>query len=289
MIWLFLFLIGFWFQVCPASALTTIPKKPFGWDEWTFDEKVAWRGKHLDPRIPYASYVDKVGVKQIVGNDILTAKTLHVTDNLKQIFAWQPPQKYLMKANNASGRGLLVVDEMILARMKRDRNFVPVPATQALLFSYAKQWLSTPYQSNAELQYGLIHPRILFEEYLEHITMDIELFCFNGEVELIEVLFIDSYKNDPVISFYDRNWNLLETTHPTHTVRKTPINRPHWLDKLFVFVKHYTQNIDQVRVDFYLNGEYIYFGEFTFTTGAGVVPSFFQRRLGQCWKYPEVN
>jgi hypothetical protein len=119
--------------------------------------------------------------------------------------------------------------------------------------------------------------------------MDIELFCFNGEVELIEVLFIDAYKNNPVISFYDRNWNLLETDHPIHKVKNTPIDRLFCLNELFDFVKQYTYDIDQVRVDFYLNGKDIYFGEFTFTTGAGVVPSTFQKKLGDCWKYPDVT
>jgi hypothetical protein len=54
---------------------------------------------------------------------------------------------------------------MILARMKRDINFVPVPATNAILRAYAKNWLSEPYQPNTERQYGLIKPMILFEEY----------------------------------------------------------------------------------------------------------------------------
>jgi hypothetical protein len=171
--------------------------------------------------------------------------------------------------------------------MKRDINFVPIPVNDSLLISYAKTWLAETYSPKAEYQYGLIKPMILFEEYLENITMDIELFCFNGEVKLIEILLIDAYKNKPIISFYDADWNLLETHHPFHKVRNQPIDRPIWLDQLFEFVKQYTQSIDQVRVDFYLNGEDIYFGEFTFTTGNGVVPSTFQKMLGSFWNFPE--
>jgi hypothetical protein len=282
---LFLFLLVSSFAFCTSS----IPEKPSGWDEWTFDEKIAWRGQHLDPRIPYATYADKIKVKEIVGNSILTAKLLRATDNLRLISTRGLPRSYLMKPNNASSRGLLIIDGMILARMKRDCNFVPVAAKDRTLRLYARHWLSTPFNPHTEFQYGLIKPMILFEEYLEDITLDIELFCFNGEVKLIEVLFTDSYKNNPVISFYDRNWNLLQTTHPVHEVKNTPIDRPLCLDELFAFAKQFTQDIDQVRVDFFLNGKDPYFGEFTFTTGTKVVPETFQQMLGRCWKYPEVN
>ncbi len=276
------------FAIASAESYpSNIPEKPSGWDHWTFDQKVAWRGQHLDPRIPYVSYADKLKVKEIVGNSILAAKTLFATDNYKLIFTQALPEKYVMKANNASGRGLLVMDKKILARKKRDVDFVPILATDSCLRYYARKWLSEPIAPDTEHHYSLIKPTILFEEYLENITMDIELFCFNGKVELIEILFIDSYKTNPVISFYDADWNLLKTTHPIHCVRNEAIDRPIWLDKLFEFVQQYTQDIDQVRVDFYLNGEDIYFGEFTFTTGGEVVPATFQKTLGSCWKFPE--
>ena len=154
--------------------------------------------------------------------------------------------------------------------------------------SYADEWLKTPYSPGVEDQYALMKPMIIFEEYLENLKLDVELFCFHGEVKLIEVLFIEDYKKQPTISFYDRDWNLLETTHPHHQVKNEKITRPLWLDQIIAFTEDFTikENIDHVRVDFYLNGKDIYFGEFTFTTGPGVIPESFQAMLGSYWSFP---
>lgn len=271
---------------CSGFCLSPLPEKPSCWDDWNFDEKIAWRGQHLDPRIPYGPLVDKLEVKNIVGNSIITAKTLFATNNIQLISTKALPENYVMKANNASGRGLLIKNGMVLARKKRDVDFVPIQATNEVLRSHAKYWLEDLFARNIELQYGLITPMILFEEYLENLTMDIELFCFNGKVQLIEILFIDHYKKNPVISFYDPNWNLLKTSHPHHEVKNEKIDRPKWLDELIAFSEKFTQNIDHVRIDFYLNGDDIYFGEFTFTTGKGVIPKNFQQILGSYWPYP---
>lgn len=274
---------------CVGFALSSIPEKPADWDEWIFNQKISWRGQHLDPRIPYASLVDKLKVKAIVGKNLLTAKTLFSTDNPRLIVLKALPKNYIMKANNASGRGLLVKEGLILASRKRDIDFIPIKATKKILRSYAKEWLETPYSPSTEMQYALMKPMIIFEEYLENLTMDIELFCFNGKVGLIEILFIDDYKKMPVISFYDANWNLLEATHPDLEVKNERIDKPEWLDELIRFVGRFTRNIDHVRVDFYFNGKDVYFGEFTFTTGGNVVPEKFQKMLGSYWEFPGVE
>ena len=106
-------------------SFTPIPKKPPYWDHWTFSKKVIWRGKNLDPRIPYELLVDKLKVKEIMQAHVLVAKTLFATDEPKKISVANLPKTYLMKANNGSGRGLLVKDGILLARKKRDLDFIP--------------------------------------------------------------------------------------------------------------------------------------------------------------------
>lgn len=273
---------------CVGFCSCPIPEKPSDWDNWSFDEKVTWRGQNLDPRIPYESLTDKVKVKEIMQKYFLTAKTLFVTDNPQSISVKKLPSSYIMKANNASGRGLLVKDGMIFARRKRDSDLSPTPATNKILRSYAKTWLETPFAPLSELdkQYTLIKPMILFEEFLDDLVMDIELFCFYGKVKLIEVLYINAYKNKPVISFYDPVWKLIEVTHPKYEVKREMIDKPDWLEELIAVTEQLTKNIDQVRVDFYLTGKGIYFGEFTFTTGRHVIPESLQKIMGSYWEYP---
>ncbi len=57
------------------------PSKPAGWDNWKFNKKITWRGLHLDPRIPYASLVDKIKVKQVLKDQIKCAETYFATND----------------------------------------------------------------------------------------------------------------------------------------------------------------------------------------------------------------
>lgn len=267
-----------------------IPEKPPKWDNWNFDRKMWWRRNNPDPRIPYHLLVDKLKSKEIMKQYFKTAEIYYATDDPQTLPVDQLPRNYIMKANNASGRGVLVRNGKIIARHKRDISFVPIAATENNLRSFAETWLNDPFSSKyGEKQYDFVKPMILFEEYLENLTMDIELFCFYGKVQIIELLFIRNYKKGPVISFYDSEWNLIKTDHKKHPVKNVAISKPEWLDKLIAITEELTQNIDQIRVDYYLCAGEICFGEFTFTTGESVIPDRLQKRMGDYWSFPENN
>lgn len=276
--------------ICNGFCSAQIPEKPAKWDKWSYTEKIAWRGKNLDPRIPYGLYVDKLKVKEIMQDSILVAKVLFATDDPSAISVESLPDRYFMKANNASGRGLLVKDGMILASCKGESDFVPVPATAENLRSYANDWLTIPYRDEKEMQYSLVKPMILFEEYLDQHHTDINLFCFYGKVKLIVIFFIDEYQKKPVLSWYDSDWNIIEASHSKYQTVNKKIEEPAWLKKLIAYTEQLTQHIDHVRVDYFLSGNDIYFGEFTFTTGVKGLrfhPKSYKYVLGSYWKYPK--
>lgn len=283
----FLFLI----LTCSGICLSSLPPSFSDWNEWLFHQKIGWRGLHLDSRIPYELLVDKLEVKKYVCDDILVAKTFFATDDPELIFMESLPNIFMMKANNACDRGLLVKDGMLLLRKKDDYNFVPIPVTNEILRSYAKKWLKIPFMPNTEFQYGLIKPMILFEEYLHNYNKEIQLFCFYGETKLIRIFFRggNRKKQDP-FSYYDLNWNLLDCSHSEYETKK--IDKPEWLDKLLSFAEKFTTTIDHVRVDFFLDDQDLYFGEFTFTTEGGwtgLIPDDLQKFLGSCWDYPNLD
>lgn len=263
------------------------PSKPSNWDNWTFDQKILWRGRNLDPRIPYGPLVDKLLVKKIVQKDMPTAKDIFATNDPSKIFMKKLPRTFVMKANNASGRGVLVKDGMVIATKKREANFVPRKCTNNFLRSYAQQWLNNLYAENEEKQYGLVKPMILFEEYLEDITMDIELYFFNGKARVITLFFIEGYTKNPVVSYYDENWNLFDTTHPNFLVQTEPIEKPPYIDKLIAFGERFAEKIDHVRIDFFVSKNEIYFGEFTFTTGGGYNLNHLNVMVGSHWNFPD--
>lgn len=284
--WLFFVILLINLQVFSVSPP---PSKPTNWDNWKFNQKILWRGLNLDPRIPYGPLVDKLKVKKIVQDEMLTAKTIFATDDPSQIFLKNLPKNFIMKSNNASGRGILVKDGIVIATRKRESNFVPSKCTNHFLRSYAKQWLTYLYAENTEKQYGLVKPMILFEEYLEDITMEIELYFFNGKVKVIALFFIEDYIKNPTVSYYDENWNLFETIHPSFFVKNKPIEKPLYIDKLIAFGERYAEKIDHVRIDFFVNKKEIYFGEFTFTTGGGYNLNHLNVMIGSHWDFPDPN
>lgn len=266
------------------------PDKPSEWDNWTFDQKISWRGVNLDPRIPYGPLVDKLLVKKIVEDHLPSAKTFFATDDPSQIDIEKLPSTFMMKANNASSRGILVKNGIVVSTKKRETSFIPMECTNDFLRSYAEQWLTNLYKENKEMQYGLVKPMILFEEYLEDISMDIELYFFNGKVRLISLFFIEDYTKKPMISYYDENWNIFETTHPKKLlVKNEPIEKPLYIDKLIAFGERFAEKIDHVRIDFFVSKKNIYFGEFTFTTGGGNNISHLNVMIGNHWDFPDPD
>jgi hypothetical protein len=262
------------------------PNKPKEWDHWKFNQKILWRSTHLDPRIPYAPLVDKITAKQVVQEDIKSAQTYFATDDPSQIFMENLPDTFIMKANNACGRGILVKNGVIIATRKRETDFQPIPCTNEFLRSYAEKWLSTLYAKGKEMQYGLVKPMVFFEEYIEGITHEIELYFFNGKVRVITLFFIDGYTTIPEVSYYDENWNLFNTTHPLFRIKTEPIEKPAYIDELIAFSERLVKKIDHVRVDFFIKGDEIYFGEFTFTTGGGHGLHHLNKAIGKRWKFP---
>lgn len=264
------------------------PSKPAGWDAWRFNQKIKWRGKHLDPRIPYASLVDKLLVKKIVHDEIATAKVFFATNDPREISLEKLPSTFMMKSNNASGRGILVKDGLVMATKKRE-GIVPKKCTNELLRRYAKKWLSEIYGSDNEKQYRLIKSMIFFEEYLEDITMELELYLFNGKVRVITLFFANGYTNKPSVSYYDENWNLFDVIHPRFISKNDPIEKPPYLEKLIAFAERFGAQMDHVRVDFFITPKEIYFGEFTFTTGGGIGVSHLNSIMGNYWDFPDPN
>lgn len=264
------------------------PSKPPEWDNWTFNKKILWRGVNLDPRIPYGPLVDKLVVKKIVEDHLPTAKTFFATNAPSQINLENLPSTFMMKANNASSRGILVKNGMVISTRKRETDFVPIECSNELLRSYAQEWLTDLYKANKEMQYGLVKPMILFEEYLEDTSMDVELYFFNGKMRLISLFFIEDYTKKPMVSFYDENWNLLEAADFRNLFAKNePIEKPPYIDKLISFGECFAEKIDHVRIDFFVSRQDVYFGEFTFTTGGGNNIDCLNSMIGNHWDFPD--
>lgn len=121
---------------------------------------------------------------------------------------------------------------------------------------------------------------------------DYKIFCFNGEPKIIQVHF-DRFANHKRI-LYDTEWNYIPVSigYPTdpNMVMDKPGGRGDNLQKMLGIAKKISGNIPHVRVDLYSIYDKIYFGELTFTHGAGCLkfePEEFGFEMGSWLELPK--
>ena len=139
--------------------------------------------------------------------------------------------------------------------------------------------------------YGVEKPRIIIEEYIESKDLkDYKVFCFDGEPHYIGVYSGRQSGVKPTQEVYDPEWNLLDGftgdyKHPAELTQK-----PKQLKKMLDCARKLSSGFSHVRVDFYIENEKIYFGELTFTSGAGfdlIKPYSFDVEMGNRFVLPE--
>jgi hypothetical protein len=235
----------------------------------TFNELILRRSLRPDPR--YAPLTDKLAVREYVGRvlgesflvPLISAPvkfTPAVFDSL--------PNSFVMKANHGSS----------FVEVVRDRSKVSFEGLQRL----ASRWLSTDfYRNNRERHYRDIEPRLFFETLLldnsGKIPADFKVHCFrrkSGRPEMYILHISDRFGQEPRGNIYDVNWNHLDIAVGGYARSATPEPPPDNLPMVLQAAETLSQGFDYVRVDLYTLNNTIYFGELTFTPGAGVVPMF---------------
>lgn len=100
---------------------------------------------------------------------------------------------------------------------------------------------------------------------------DYKLFCFSGKVEFCYVS-EGSHTSEQRIQFFDRNFNPLHIVRSDYMQYDILPRKPRNWNAILCIAEKLAGNIPHVRVDFYVAGQRIYFGEFTFYTGSGYIP-----------------
>lgn len=124
----------------------------------------------------------------------------------------------------------------------------------------------------SELQYKIPESdkKIIVEEFLDNgkgeSPEDFKIYCYDG-VPLYILICFDRQEDGSADYFYfDTEWNfkgfdIKNKSLPQNCVVKKPDN----LDEMLTAASRLSQGFPFVRVDFYVVGERIYFGEMTFT------------------------
>jgi hypothetical protein len=235
----------------------------------TFNEKILQRCLYPDPR--YADLTDKLLVRDFIERTIgeehlipLISSPEHFTE---ADFA-ALPSSFVMKANHGSG----------FVKVVHDKTQTSFEELRVL----GERWLKTDFYDVArERHYRHIKPKLFFEALLVdsegNVPPDFKIHCFNqpsGAHQAYILHISDRFTPHPRGDFYDEEWNQLAIRIGHYPCSTIPAPRPGHLDAILACARSLSAPFDYVRVDLYAPGDKIFFGEMTFTPGAGVYPLY---------------
>jgi len=234
-------------------------------DPKDLNEKINWMKFNYDTS-EWTRLADKLlvrdYVKERIGEHVLP-KLYGVWEKGEYIDFEKLPSQFVLKTNHGAGTVLPVEDKTKLI----------VDETVGLLNSWLK--LRFGY-STVEPHYLGIKPVIIAEEYLENkdvfstSLVDYKVYCFSGKPFCILVCTDRLIRTESHFSYYDCEWNPINDALKPN-LRKYSVNvpKPQCLHKLLEYASILSNGHPQVRVDFYIVENHIYFGEMTFTNEGG--------------------
>lgn len=228
------------------------------------NEKLQWL-KVYDRKPLYTQLVDKYEVKkyvsEIIGNEHIIP-TLGIWENAEDI-SWDTlPEKFVLKCTHDS-HSVVICDKSKGIEKEKIQNFLN-ECLNRNLFWLAREW---PYKN--------VSPRIIAEEFLEtqngEELIDYKFYCYGGEPKYF-MYSLGEATHNPKNHKFDMNKESIdyyfkkEPSIPLNKV-KLPAN----IDEMIEIVNKIKLDCPHVRIDLFdINGK-IYFGEYTFFSGAGFI------------------
>ena len=249
----------------------------------TFSEKLQWL-KLYNRRPEYTQLVDKYAVKQYVANKIgeeHIIPTIGVWNRPEDIDFDNLPNSFVLKTTHSGGcSGVVICKD----KSKLDINAAIIKINKSLKTDIYKSMREWPYKNVAR--------KIIAENYIEDETgelADYKFFCFNGIPLYCQVIKNRFVKE--TIDFFDSEWNHLPFIGLKSGINNNqcPIERPFCLKSMLKECKKLSQGIPFVRIDFYIIGNYYYFGEITFFPASGLGrfhPNEWNYKIGDLLKLP---
>ena len=235
-----------------------------------FTEKLQWL-KLYDATPIKSRLADKYLVRNFVAEKIgaeYLIPLLGVWDDFDDINFDDLPEKFVLKCNHGSAMNIVV----------RDKSEFDKRSARRLI----NTWLATDYAvSCMELHYTRIEPKILAEKFMANGNLpdliDYKFVCLNGEV--IYCQYLTDRSTQLKLNYFDVNWLPTTVERSDHPRSAHPEDIPP--PKNFALMKKLAAALAEgfafVRVDFYEIDGRVYFGEMTFTPGAG---NFFYKSAG---------
>ncbi|MBR4531213.1 glycosyl transferase [bacterium] len=200
-------------------------------------------------------YVEKAGCPEILNQLEASFK------NPEDLAFDELPDKFALKLNIGCGYNYIVSD-----KTKENRSD---------LVKHMQKWMKkakTCYLGYSEMQYKGVEPRFLVEHFLGdengNLPEDYKFYCLNGKCEMI--MFCKDRHADghgAKYFFMDTDWNMLANVFNDPNII---VEKPENFKKAIQYAEMLSKPFPYVRVDLYIVGSSIYFGELTFTPAAGM-------------------
>lgn len=222
-----------------------------------------------------AFFVDKYLVRHYVEAAVgkqLLIPLLGVYNAPSEINPERLPKACVIKMTHASGMNLIVPD-----KGKIDWN-----GFRRIIRSYGRRNYFT---FEGEYCYKKCQPKIVVEKFMGNngqVPVDFKFWCVNGKCKFISV-FSERF-DDLNVCVTSPDWQPLPILYTSIRNATSPGTRPPLLEKLITLAERLAAPFTFVRVDLYEIEGQPYFGELTFTPGAGLnlkIPRNLDEQFGQ--------
>ena len=229
----------------------------------TYTEFVQWLKIH--GRLErYTRLADKYEVRPYIAQKIgqqYLIPLLGVYESFDEIDFGLLPDQFVLKGTHGCEYNVIV----------KDKQTLDVAAAKAKFDRWMRENF---YVFEREVQYKDITPRIVCEQYLEDETgglRDYKFYCSGGEAKMVQVD-TDRFSNHRSELMDPRTWKPIETVQcGSFDVLDHKVTKPKKLREMLTIAETLAKDFPFVRVDLYVSGNRIYFGELTFTPGSGIV------------------
>ena len=223
-------------------------------------EKVAWL-LLFDRRPLRARVADRLAVREFVKElapECKLPRHLWTGTNFGEKIWDSLPDEFVIKGNHGS-QMTMIVDKSV-------HSYKDVT-------SAVQGWVDVDYSTiHAEWVYATAKHMLVVEEKLEvnhDIPPDWKFICGNGKVLLVQ-LDLGRFKTH-TRNLYDRSFNLLKGVRIAYPPG-IEIDKPSAYEKAVLTAEKLATPFDLIRVDLYIVGEDVYFGEMTNFPGAALDP-----------------
>lgn len=229
----------------------------------TFSERMTRRNARPHPE--FSGLSDKYEVRKFVEKAIgekYLIPVYKVVDDAEDIDFESLPESFVMKATHGSGWVKLVQE-------KSKEN------TEDLK-NLAASWLSRNYYlAFRERHYKSIKPRIIFEKLLLQDGVpanDYKIHCFRKKGKLTQIVQVhsDRFVNHK-LNLFSSDWTPLDLSLVYERAPAETLKKPEQLAEMLEIADRLSSGFNYVRVDLYTSSGQVFFGELTFTPGAGLM------------------